>query len=104
MNERDIFIAALQQPSRAQRQKYLDQVCGGDQALRRNVEALLAAHDRAGSFLEKPAIGQIDKPQDKGVQGRDTAQFDPSSTPTVPPRDRSAATQACAICTASSKR
>src|SRR5262249_38506256 len=35
---------------------YLEEACGPDQALRRRVEALLLAHDRAGSFLEAPAV------------------------------------------------
>jgi WD40 repeat protein len=56
MNERDIFIAALQQPSCAQRKKFLDEACGGDETLRRDVETLLAAHARAGSFLREPAL------------------------------------------------
>jgi eukaryotic-like serine/threonine-protein kinase len=34
----------------------LERACGGDEALRSEVEALLRAHDRAGGFLEVPAI------------------------------------------------
>ncbi len=54
MNERKVFIAALQIESAAQRRAYLEAVCGGDEELRREVEALLTAHERAGSFLEHP--------------------------------------------------
>lgn len=36
---------------------YLDIACAGDVNLRRKVEALLKAHDRAGNFLEEPPIG-----------------------------------------------
>jgi eukaryotic-like serine/threonine-protein kinase len=54
MNEREVFIAALQIESATERRAYLDAVCGGDEELRREVEALLAAHERAGSFLEHP--------------------------------------------------
>jgi serine/threonine-protein kinase len=32
----------------------LDQACAGDEALRREVESLLAASDEAGSFIERP--------------------------------------------------
>ncbi len=32
----------------------LDEACAGDTALRKRVEALLSAHDRAGAFLENP--------------------------------------------------
>jgi eukaryotic-like serine/threonine-protein kinase len=54
MNEREVFIAALQIESAEQRRVYLDAACGGDGELRRGVEALLAAHERSGSFLEHP--------------------------------------------------
>ena len=47
-----IFAAALELPL-DQRGAYLDQVCGDDIALRRQVEALLRVHDDAGNFFEK---------------------------------------------------
>src|SRR4051794_33606709 len=37
------------------RAAYLDRACGDDADLRRRVESLLAAHFRAGAFLESPA-------------------------------------------------
>ncbi|HEV3343166.1 MAG TPA: protein kinase, partial [Pirellulales bacterium] len=55
MNERDIFIAALQRQAPAERRVYLDEACGDDATLRRGVEALLEKHELAGSFLESPA-------------------------------------------------
>jgi tetratricopeptide (TPR) repeat protein/serine/threonine protein kinase len=55
MNERDLFIAALQKEAPAERQAYLDEACGGDEALRGRVEALLQVYARAGGFLESPA-------------------------------------------------
>jgi hypothetical protein len=55
MNERDIFIAALQRQAEGERRAYLDEVCGADAALRCGVEALLEKHKHAGSFLESPA-------------------------------------------------
>src|SRR5438445_10792848 len=54
MNERLIFMAALEKNSPARRSAYLEEACGGDAALRQRVEALLASHDQAGSFLGKP--------------------------------------------------
>src|SRR5690242_17507769 len=59
MNERDVFIAALQKEAPAQRQAYLEEACRGDEALRRGVEALLEVHERAGRFLESPAPGLV---------------------------------------------
>ena len=55
MNERDLFMAALQIEDAAERAAYLDRVCAGETALRQRVEALLAAFEQAGSFLQRPA-------------------------------------------------
>jgi serine/threonine protein kinase/Tfp pilus assembly protein PilF len=38
------------------RATFLDQACAGDEALRRKVEGLLAAHGQAQSFIETPAM------------------------------------------------
>ena len=40
----------------AERQRYLDEVCAGDDALRRKVEALLEHDDPESTFLENPAL------------------------------------------------
>jgi hypothetical protein len=60
MNERDVFIDALQLPSPAARREFLDDTCAGQDAFRRQVESLLAAHDRVGQFLEEPLHIHID--------------------------------------------
>src|SRR5262245_30634667 len=52
MTEREIFVAALRQPGPDQRRAFLDQACAGDAGLRARVEALLAANDGLGSFLD----------------------------------------------------
>src|SRR5690606_18260978 len=54
MNERSIFLAALEIPDPAERAAYLDRTCAGDPAVRRGVEDLLAAHGRPGSFMSAP--------------------------------------------------
>ena len=51
MNERDIFMAAVQREASAERRAYVAEACQGNDELRRGVEALLAAHERAGGFL-----------------------------------------------------
>ena len=51
----EIYHAALEVETE-RRAALLDEACAGDDALRRRVEALLAAHDRAGEFLETPAL------------------------------------------------
>src|SRR5262245_13838158 len=52
-----IFVEALEISDLADRATYLDGACGGDEALRREVESLLSAHKRSGGFLERPAPG-----------------------------------------------
>jgi WD40 repeat protein len=59
VTERTIFLAALEIADPAQRQAYLDEACAGDLALRRQVETLLAAHEREGDFLDVPAVEQV---------------------------------------------
>src|SRR5262245_50151355 len=59
MSERTIFLAALEKDDQAQRQAYLDEACAGDPALRERVESLLRSHDKAGSFLNLPALEQV---------------------------------------------
>ena len=52
----EIFHAALdQEPDRVG--AFLDAACEGDEVLRRKVEALLASHQRAGSFIETTVAG-----------------------------------------------
>jgi hypothetical protein len=48
-----IFTEALRVPPR-ERDAFLERRCGGDDDLRRKVEALLRAHGRLGNFMEEP--------------------------------------------------
>ena len=52
--EDTIFAEALAMTSAQDRRDFLDKSCGSDPALRARIEVLLAAHERAGSFLESP--------------------------------------------------
>src|ERR1043165_4647369 len=52
--EEAVFEAALQLPA-GQRVAYLDQTCAGDPDLRRRVDVLLGAFERAGGFMKQPA-------------------------------------------------
>jgi serine/threonine protein kinase len=57
LSERSIFEAAIDKPSPAERAAYLDGACHGNPALRGEVEALLAAHDRLGTIhLATPPV------------------------------------------------
>jgi serine/threonine protein kinase len=55
MNERSVFLSALEIDDPECRAAYLREACGADAGLRRGVEELLQANDSAGSFMNKPA-------------------------------------------------
>jgi serine/threonine-protein kinase len=50
-----LFHSALEREP-AERAAFLDEACAGDDPLRKQVEAVLAAHEQAGSFIESPAM------------------------------------------------
>ena len=54
-NEETIFAEASVIESAAARAAYLQQACGADATLRREVDGLLAAHARAAGFMQSPA-------------------------------------------------
>jgi serine/threonine protein kinase/tetratricopeptide (TPR) repeat protein len=56
MNEREIFIEAIQEECPAERQAYLDRACGSDTVLRQRVEGLLRDCEKAANFLDTPAL------------------------------------------------
>ncbi|MFZ0589985.1 MAG: hypothetical protein WAM39_05860, partial [Bryobacteraceae bacterium] len=51
----EIFHSALK-IGESRRAAFLDDTCSGDEALRLELERLLANHDEAGTFLESPAL------------------------------------------------
>jgi serine/threonine protein kinase len=53
---RDIFFEAVEIGSPKGREAFLDTACAGDAELRRRVEALLAAHERPESLLDRAAV------------------------------------------------
>src|SRR5690242_2042864 len=55
-----IFDAAIELP-KEQQAAFLDKACAGNVALRQRVEALLRAHDAAGTFMDHPAQKAITK-------------------------------------------
>jgi predicted Ser/Thr protein kinase len=81
MTEESIFTAALEKHSAAERNAYLDEACGSNQAMRQRVEALLRSHDEAGKFLEEPILElRAEVPPHSAVP-------DPAAEPaTIPPR------------------
>ena len=57
----ELFHAALERPPEARR-AFLDEACGEDSELRRQVEVLVAKDERAGSLLEKPVLADVMEP------------------------------------------
>ncbi|WP_417388743.1 protein kinase domain-containing protein [Gimesia sp.] len=64
MNEQEIFNEALEIEDVPSRSAFLDQACGDDRLLRKQVEALLDEYERSGEFLKIPAVDQIRKAND----------------------------------------
>jgi serine/threonine protein kinase len=60
---KDLFLAALEKATPAERAAFLDGACAGDAALRRRVEALLQAYDEPDSF---PVPSHAAEPADTG--------------------------------------
>ncbi|HEU4479746.1 MAG TPA: serine/threonine-protein kinase, partial [Pyrinomonadaceae bacterium] len=55
---KDVFNLALEYEP-GQRSSFLSQACDNDEALQREVESLLAAHDKDGSFIDSPAYKAV---------------------------------------------
>ena len=55
-----LYHSALERDP-SQRQAFLRDACAGDEALRREVELLLAHKDQARSFIEAPALEMMAK-------------------------------------------
>jgi serine/threonine-protein kinase len=73
----DLFTRAVAVPA-AERAAFLRQACGGDEALRRDLESLLSADDEAASFLESPPeLAATD------AEGEEASAAPP--TPPIPP-------------------
>ena len=51
----DLYHAALEREP-GEQSIFLDQACAGDEALREEIESLLAHHQQAGSFIETPVL------------------------------------------------
>jgi serine/threonine protein kinase/tetratricopeptide (TPR) repeat protein len=78
VNEREIFIQALEKSSPEDRSAFLIEACGDDADFRQRIELLLRAHDEPDSLLERPVVSGTTRT----ING-DTDQEEP-----VPPVDR----------------
>src|SRR5262249_35966339 len=79
----------LSQPlfmDKLERSAYLEQACGGDDALRRRVEGLLQGYEQAGSFLQRPVpnlAGTADAGPGPSAEGENGSQSE-SAVPAAP--------------------
>ena len=55
---KEIFDATLQRPP-TERESFLDEVCGDDDFLRREIISLLTSFGDAENFMERPAVGEV---------------------------------------------
>jgi serine/threonine protein kinase/Flp pilus assembly protein TadD len=65
MTERSVFLDALEIEEPCARAAFLERACAGDSGLREQVERLLAAHEKGGPFLDRPAadlVVTVDQP------------------------------------------
>jgi len=63
MNERDIFLAAIEINDKAQQLAYVEQACGQDSELKASVERLLEEHSSATKLSH--TTGTLDEPESK---------------------------------------
>jgi WD40 repeat protein/serine/threonine protein kinase len=65
-DEKSIFVEALEKATPHERATFLDRACGGDESLRRRVDALLLAHERQPGLLDgpPPGVAQVAEPTD----------------------------------------
>src|SRR6516165_5015465 len=64
----DLYHAALEHEE-SRRAEFLEQACGGDETLRREVESLLAYEKPAEAFLEAPSLGRAALTQEQTAPG-----------------------------------
>jgi serine/threonine protein kinase/formylglycine-generating enzyme required for sulfatase activity len=63
MNERELFVTALEIDDPVARQVHLQSACGDDADLLHRVELLLASHEQQSRFLETPVVEQLEQPE-----------------------------------------
>src|SRR5262245_280025 len=74
VTERSIFLEAIERPTAADGEAFVEQACRGDVQLQAQVQALLLAHAQSGDLLDAPEANTptIDQPAERvgGTVGR----------------------------------
>jgi WD40 repeat protein len=86
----EIFFAALEKSTPADRAVFLDEACGSDEALRCLVDRLLAGHSQVGDFLERPVVEAADLAV---LAPQDTPEIEAGSGPGATPAQQPADTE-----------
>ena len=68
MDDEALFLAAIDKAAGAERRAFLDEACGGDNALRRRVEQLFEADAQTRGILERGPEGTIAEHEPAGEQ------------------------------------
>ena len=76
---KEILYPALEMAA-DERSAFLDEKCGNDEALRREIESLIAAHISAAERFESPAVEMIaavvNDEQGDGMMGKSVRQYE----------------------------
>ncbi len=81
--EKAVYCQAQEITDPEQRRQFLDQACGADKALRKQVEKLLALSQSAGDFMKEcaPALGAAPGDADQVLSAAESA-LEPEVTET----------------------
>jgi len=82
---KEVFAGARALPA-SDRQVYLSETCAGNEALRQEVESLLASDERAKSFLKSPAVVRDDGTRVTSLEGQRSGPFRVKERQTHPRR------------------
>ncbi|MFV1981187.1 MAG: protein kinase, partial [Rhodothermia bacterium] len=84
VDEKNIFLKALEIESPEEQVEFLDQACGNDADLRSNVESLLQEYDTNEGFLETPYLGSPENPPATQAESDETDMNQDSDSDEVP--------------------
>jgi eukaryotic-like serine/threonine-protein kinase len=75
----ELYHQALSKP-KAERANFLESACGGDEELRREVGVLLAYQEKAGKFMDAPAMDvaarMLARTKDRKLAGRQLGPYE----------------------------
>ena len=73
----DLFQELIELSTAEEREEYLDRVCRDDSKLRQRLEALIGAHEEAGSFLGEDDASECESTIDLGKRTPESPRIGP---------------------------